>query len=231
MSSRGIIARGLAKLAYHSQLLADRLTPAGSAPTLAGDRDIEWSWVATHLRESPGQVLDFGAGIGFASLAASFHGHEVVAVDLEPCQFRFEAPTVRYVRGDLIQLELEPESFDQVVNCSTIEHVGIAGRYGSTSYEEGDFVAMRKLIELLRPGGEMLLTLPVGLGGVFPPHHRVYDARRLERLLVPLQVVEERYWAKSSGARWEEVDRATATTQVASASYYGIGTFVLRKTV
>ena len=194
-----------------------------AGPVLAGDRTIEWAWTLSRLRRDPGRVLDFGTGTGFLALAASLGGHEVVAVDLEPCAFDFAGAPITYRRGDFNELEFEPRSFDQVLNCSTIEHVGLEGRYGSRAERDGDLRAMEKLAGLLRPGGDMILTLPVGLDDVFPPYHRVYGAERLPRLLEPFSVREESWWAKVDGRRWEPVQRETALGIRGSASYYALG--------
>lgn len=192
-----------------------------------GDRTLEWAWTLGRLRREPGRVLDFGAGSGFLALAAAFGGHDVVAVDLEPCAFDFAGTAISYRQGDFNELEFEQRAFDQVLNCSTIEHVGLTGRYGSSADPDGDVRAMQKLADLLRPGGEMILTLPVGLDDVFPPYHRVYGAERLPRLLGPYIVREQSCWAKLDGERWQPVERETALAVQASSSYYALGLFVL----
>jgi SAM-dependent methyltransferase len=217
-------------VAVRLQRAAEKIRTRGdSGPTLTGDRDIEWSWVASRLRREPGRVLDFGPGQGFLTIAAALLGHEVVAVDLEPRQFRFDHPKVRYVQGDFNQVELERDSFDQALVCSTIEHVGLAGRYGSSAKEEeADLAAMRRLATLLRPEAEVLVTLPVGRDGVFPPYHRVYGEDRLPSLLEPFDVVEQQYWAKVDSGLWSPVDRRRAVTEEGSARYYALGLLRLR---
>jgi SAM-dependent methyltransferase len=198
-----------------------------TGPALAGDRTVEWAWMLSRLRRDPGRVLDFGAGTGFLSLAAALAGHDVVAVDLEPNAFEFEGMHIVYRQGDFNELDFELRTFDQVLNCSTIEHVGLAGRYGSPAESEGDLRAMEKLAGLVRPEGDMVLTLPVGLDGVFPPYHRVYGAERLPRLLEPFSIRDEGWWAKLDGRRWEPVAKETALSVQGSSSYYALGLFVL----
>ena len=230
MTARTRAARALAIVANGLQRLSDRVAfPVGEGPTLAGDRDIEWSWCAVHLPPVPSRILDFGAGSGVLSIAAALAGHDVVSVDLEPCAFRFVTPQVQYRGGDLLELEWDADSFDQIVNCSTIEHVGLSGRYGSVAREDGDLAAMAILRSLLRPAGQMILTLPVGRGGVFAPAHRVYDAQRLDQLCSGLTVEAEQFWAKLGTQTWQRVPRAVALAEQGSASYYALGLFVLRK--
>jgi SAM-dependent methyltransferase len=216
-------------VAVRLQKAAEKIRAHGeSGPTLSGDRDLEWSWVASRLRREPGRVLDFGPGQGFLTIAAALLGHEVVAVDLEPRQFRFDHPKVRYVQGDFNRVELERDSFDQALVCSTIEHVGLAGRYGSSAEEEADVAAMRRLATLLRPEADVLLTLPVGRDGVFPPYHRVYGDDRLPSLIEPFNVVEEQYWAKVDEGLWRPVDRRRALAEEGSVRYYALGLLRLR---
>ena len=160
---------------------------------------------------------------GLLSLAAALGGHEVVAVDLEPCVFDFDGAPITYHQGDFNELEFELRSFDQVLNCSTIEHVGLEGPYGSPADQDGDLRAMEKLAGLLRPDGSMIMTLPVGLDGVFAPHHRIYGKERLPRLLEPFAIREEAWWAKLDGRRWDPVQRETALGVQGSASYYALG--------
>jgi hypothetical protein len=108
--------------------------------------------------------------------------------------------------------------------------VGLAGRFGVTRFSpEGDLAAMRKLLQATRPGGTMLLTLPVGLDAVFAPLHRVYGLQRLPRLLQGWRVDEERYWVKTAGGRWESVSQQQALSCPGSERYFGLGCFVLTK--
>jgi SAM-dependent methyltransferase len=232
---RTLAVRALASTGRRLTQLSERLRPAveaegaGREPTLSGDRDVEWAWCTAHLRTAPGRVLDLGAGNGVLSLAAAFRGHAVVAVDLEPDQFAFVHERIDFRQGDFNAMQLEAESFDQVINCSTIEHVGLAGRYGSRDDADGDLRAMERLAELLTPDGDMLLTLPVGRDGVFAPWHRVYGDERLPRLLERFTVREQSFRAKPHGHRWEEVDRAAALGVEASATLYALGLFVLAR--
>jgi SAM-dependent methyltransferase len=228
-NARDLGAYLLDGVAVRLQKAAERIRSRGdSGPTLSGDRDIEWSWVASRLLREPGRVLDLGPGLGLLTVAAASLGHDVVAVDLEPRQFRFDHPKVRYVQGDFNQVELDRASFDQALVCSTIEHVGLAGRYGSSAEEEADIAAMSRLATLLRPEAEVLITLPVGRDAVFPPYHRVYGEQRLPRLLEPFAVVEDDYWAKADSTVWSPIDRKGALAEEGSPTYYALGLLRLR---
>jgi SAM-dependent methyltransferase len=234
VNGRAFLVRATASASYRLGRLSSRLeaprAAAGDAAaerTLEGEREVEWAWCIGHIRPGPGRVLDFGSGNGMIALGASLAGNESVAVDLERQQYLFHGNGIEYVQGDFLQLDFEPRSFDQIVNCSSIEHVGLAGRYGSADRPDGDLEAMAKLAGLLRPGGEMVLAIPLGQDAVFAPWHRVYGEERLSLLLERWTVTAESYWAKVDGEKYEPVARAEALADVGSATYYALGLYVV----
>ncbi|HST16937.1 MAG TPA: class I SAM-dependent methyltransferase [Gaiellaceae bacterium] len=228
MDARNMIGRALGAAGYKlMQLSRKALEDPSRGPSLSGDRDVEWAWCLGGLRSEPGRILDLGAGSGILSLAAAFHGHEVVSVDLEPCSFQFSANEIEYVQGDFNRMTFEDRSFDQILNCSTIEHFGLGGRYGSAADDTADLEAMRTLSRLLRPGGDMLLTIPVGRDDVFAPRHRIYGEERLPRLLEAFAISDEIYWRKNEADRWLRVPREIAIQQLGSPTLYALGLFRL----
>ena len=236
VTAREFAVRAAASAGYRLTRLSTRLQAprpgsAGvSAPeerTLAGERDVEWAWTLAHVHQGPGRVLDFGSGNGLLALGAAFAGNHAVAVDLEVEQYLFTGHDIEYLQGDFNELDFEPGSFDQIVNCSSIEHVGLAGRYGSPDSADGDLDAMAKMATLLKPGGDMILSIPLGLDGVYPPWHRVYGEERLSRLLERWEIRKESYWAKTSGEKYEPVSRAKALADEGSATYYALGLYVV----
>jgi len=190
---------------------------------LTGDRDVECGYVIERLGELAGKsVLDFGCGSGFLSLAAARAGANVLAIDLLPLQFQL-LPNIEFRHIDVMDVE---GSFDLVMNCSTIEHVGLAGRFEAQDEPDGDIEAMGRLKNLLT--GQMILTLPVGRDAVYSPLHRVYGAERLPRLLEGYNVVESSYFHKLEGNRWVSSSYEDALSTQGSESYYALGTMVLQ---
>jgi SAM-dependent methyltransferase len=204
---------------------------------LSGDREIEWSFIASRIPAGTGEVLDFGCGYGTLTIHAAQRGYRVIALDLESHVFSWIHPEVQAICGDLLKLDLPSKHFDLILNCSSIEHVGLAGRYGNTIDEANDdLVAMRKLNTLLKDSGKMLLTIPCGRDAVIVPWHRVYGAQRLPRLLEGYRVEEECYWTKGPDNRWRQSTKEIALSFEPSSSpipaqcSYAIGCFVLRTT-
>lgn len=206
------------------------------ALNLLGDRDVEWSWIAAHMPHGPGEALDFGNGGSHLGLLAARRGFTVTAVDLLPVHWFYRHPSLAFMRGDVLTLPLRRGQFDLVINCSTVEHVGLVGRYDVANHlPDGDVDAMTRLHELLKASGMMLLTIPVGQDAVFPPYCRVYGAQRLPKLLSGYRVEQEDFWRKDATNCWIPCDRESALAVAAAvdapdplACIYGLGCFVLR---
>jgi len=89
----------------------------------------------------------------------------------------------------------------------------------------------------MKPGGIMLLTIPVGKDQVCPPLCRVYGAERLPLLLQGFSLVKEAYWAKDKYNRWvlcEDKEwvlnqKARVRSMSPLRNVYALGCFVLKK--
>jgi glycosyltransferase involved in cell wall biosynthesis/2-polyprenyl-3-methyl-5-hydroxy-6-metoxy-1,4-benzoquinol methylase len=204
---------------------------------LLGDRDIEWSWIASQMPCAKGEALDFGNGGSHLGLIAAQRGFNVTAVDMGPVSWPYVHPRLHFIQGDILKLQLPPEEFDLILNCSTIEHVGLVGRYDVTeSRLDGDFEAMARLRALMKPDGIMLLTIPIGCDAVFAPLCRVYGRERLPRLLEGYVVEKELFWVKDQENRWVQGAKDAALNFEAFAGSWdpmqnvtALGCFVLRK--
>jgi SAM-dependent methyltransferase len=200
------------------------------APNFKGDRDVEYSWAAANLPEGPGKVLDFGCGYSFVPLFAARRGFSVTALDITEISWLYRHPGLDFIRGDVFKAALPEDYFDIVLNISSIEHVGLGGRYSvSESSLNGDLLAMPILRKVLKPGGKMILTVPVGMDSVFNPLHRVYGEERLPKLLQNWEVLKEEFWVKDDSNCWIQTERSLALTKKPLAHCFGLGLFVLRK--
>jgi len=204
---------------------------------LWGDRDIEYSYIASRLPQGPGEALDFGSAFANLSLHAIQRGWNVTGVDLLPHPIYWRHPNFKFVEGDFLQLDFPPAYFDLILNCSAVEHVGLPGRYDVAAREnDGDLTAMQKMFSLLKPGGRMLLTIPVGRDAVIAPLHRVYGATRLPKLLQRFNILEQVFWVKNADNVWRTADQHDAMGYIATGDVsdpkrcsYALGCFDLEK--
>ena len=228
-SGERLRAAGVRALAYAGSLAhrGQQRLASHNGLSLEGDRWVEWAFCLARLADGPGRTLDFGADVGFLSLAAAQNGQEVVALDRLPPALPYRHPRVTPMPADILDRPFgDDDRFDQIVNCSSIEHVGLTGRYGSWDAPDGDLDAMAILRELLAPGGRMILTIPVGRDQVCKPYHRIYGEQRLPRLLDGFVPSEEQFWTKRADG-WEPASQEEALATAGSESFYSLGLFVL----
>lgn len=199
-------------------------------PNLRGDRDVEYSWICANMPSGPGEALDFGCGTGWMGLLAARKGFNVIAIDLEPVTWYYVHPKLKFIQGDLLKVSLPLNYFDLVINVSAIEHVGLTGRYSVTEEKpDGDLEAMKVIYNIMKKGGIMLLTIPVGKDRVFKPFHRIYGTERLPKLLQGFEIIAKEFWVKDKLNRYIYVDEEIALNNEPLEHCYGLGLFVLKK--
>lgn len=224
------------KVSYAFGILANFRT-RNNPYTLVGDRDIEWSWISANLDLNKKLILDFGPGTSVTPLVAALNGDAtVIALDQLPnleSQIKWKLDNLTYKCGDILSEEVKEYlslfNFDSIINCSTIEHVGLSGRYESVEDMDGDLKTMKFFQELMSgsTNSNMILTIPVGKDAVIKPLHRVYGPIRLRQLLHGYKVKKQKYMGKNQKGYWEEINEDEAFRTESTSSYYSLGLFVL----
>lgn len=86
-------------------------------------------------------------------------------------------------------------SFDVALSISSFDHDGL-GRYGDPLDGNGDLKAMARTMSLLKPGGLLFLTVPIGPDVIVFNLLRRYGTIRLPLLLQGWEVVERMFWVE-----------------------------------
>lgn len=86
--------------------------------------------------------------------------------------------------------------YDVALSISSFDHDGL-GRYGDPLCPDGDLLAMDEVRHHLRPGGLLLLALPVGPDAVVWNLHRRYGPVRLPLMLEGWDEVRRVHWNES----------------------------------
>jgi SAM-dependent methyltransferase len=148
---------------------------------------------------SPGaRVLDVGAAESTVAFSLASLGYEVTALDPRP--YPFSHPRLVTVTSALGDWDSD-RVFDAVICLSTIEHVGL-GAYGlEAGQDRADLAAMRRLHELTRPGGRLLLTTRFGKAGA-DSFQRTYDRDGIAELLTGWKVEDETFVCRADDATW-----------------------------
>lgn len=204
--------------------------------SLKGDRHVEYTFTTSHIPAGDGKrLLDVGPGARakLGKWAMGQRGWNVLAVDIHE---DIKIPGIAWIKGDLNNLEFDPDYFSLILNVSSIEHFGIPGRYGIGKLDEdADLRAMRRMREWLAEDGAMIVTTPVGnKETILAPYHRIYDNERLLKLFDGYIVKVQKFWNKQGGNNNEFVacsadEALSAVPTLDPHHYYAIGGFVLQK--
>jgi hypothetical protein len=148
-------------------------------------------WVQDAFKRYPIEGLDvvtMGSISPWYESMILVHGGRAHAIDYNP----IVSQSKRVTTWTVDQWERERPRFDYALSISSFEHDGL-GAYGDPLDPEGDLKAMRKMKEIVNPGGIMLFAVPTGKDAI-----RFNSARIYGRLRLPL-MLEGWDWIDSSG--------------------------------
>lgn len=221
----GCFARKLDRaLGLRAWLRGEPRPPRGGFD-LAGEKIIDWGWICSMLPAGPRRALEIGCGESPILPGMLTRGYDVTCVDLDS-KILSELNGFNFIKGDFNEIALVP-GFDVIVACSSVEHFGLAGRYGSASDSDADMKAMRKIHTLLSSGGEAFVTVPVGSDAVHQPWHRVYGRERLPQLFDGFAIKRSCFWTKTPWGPWYQTTLKHALDHPVSIQRYALGQFVL----
>lgn len=150
---------------------------AGSLPEHYFAQDI---WAARKVYEyHPTVHYDIGSCVQWFLAHLLVFCRNVNYIDIRPMPY--EIPGLNFVQGDATDLsEFQNNSIESLSSLHAIEHFGL-GRYGDPIDPEACFKAMKAMQRVLKPGGKLILGLPIG-----PENKLVYNAHRIFN---PLEVI------------------------------------------
>lgn len=226
-SAIGTMARRVdRRLGVRAWLRGEPRPPAGGFD-LDGEKLLDWGWICANLPREHKKALDVGCGESPVIPTMLAMGYEVVGVDFADRLANLVAGFT-LIRGDFNQVDLDSD-FDVVVACSSIEHFGLSGRYGSPEDPSGDLKAVQRILSHMVPGGLLILTVPVGRDATHKPWHRVYGRERLPKLLQGFEIVDQRCLSKEPWGPWREVSQDVALDYPVDIKRYALGQWILRK--
>lgn len=128
------------------------------------------------FKDNPIRHIDVGSRIdGFVAHVASFRKIEVMDIrDLNDIGHE----NISFVKADLMNEESVQENMADSVSClHAIEHFGL-GRYGDPLDPEGHLRAFRNILRMLKPGGMLYISFPIGASNeVHFNAHRIFHQR------------------------------------------------------
>lgn len=166
----------------------------------AGSVNNEYFWqdllVAQKIYDKkPDSHVDIGSRVdGFISNVACFR--EIDVIDIRP--IRTVIPNVNFIQADLTALDdVVNSSYDSVSCLHALEHFGL-GRYGDPIDCDGFLLGLRNIAGLIYEGGELYLSVPIGIervefnaNWVFDPRTIVTSAKLARLELTELTVISQ----------------------------------------
>lgn len=202
---------------------------AGKSRVVVTARIIEYPILFQYLRHGRLKILDFGCVEDMLPIHLASLGYEVTGMDFRP--YSFEHPDFTFIQADILQWDPPLAEFDTIVSISTIEHVGLSA-YGDPVREDGDKVAVRKLWQALKPGGELIITVPAGEKRI-EPGMRIYDEQAVKELVGNIETLRFFYkpgryemWRETRG---ETISSLKFENYHALAPAQGVALVVARK--
>jgi SAM-dependent methyltransferase len=178
------------------------------------------AWLARAIssRHRTGRHVDVGSDVRMIGVLSAFL--EVEFVDFRPLQVSL--PGLHCVAGNINNLPYDSESLDSISCLHVIEHIGL-GRYGDPLDVNGSDKALAELARLVKPGGCIFISVPVGRETVCFNAHRVFDPTTIIDGLASLELCSFSL-VTDSGEYIEE-----ASIEAARGQMYGCGMFVFRR--
>ena len=206
--------------------LFDRYQQSGSARGHYFHQDL---LIARRIHEATPQThLDVGSRIdGFVAHVAAFRSIKVL--DIRPMIQRI--PNVEFVQADIMG-DLPPSlisSTDSLSCLHALEHFGL-GRYGDPVDYDGYLKGLDNLLRLLRPGGTLYLSVPIGPKRIEFDAHRVFSMSYLLSLFEERCQVRDFSYVNDAGDLNESVAWNTAEAKNNFRCCYGCGIFELTQT-
>ncbi len=177
-------------------------------------RVIEYSFAIQKLGSAQGEkLLDIGCTSRWNILPATLVGlgWEVYGIDTR--QLKFRHPNFHFVCEDIRHTSFPSNFFDSICAISTIEHIGLSGRFGVTKEDpKGDVKAIKEVERIIRPGGTFLVTVPYGQRAIIRPLHKVYDKAWLRELFLDWRIKDEIYYICNEDGYWEAAPEKVAAS-------------------
>lgn len=199
-------------------ILSDRYMPGGTAKGHYFHQDL---WAARHVFEArPQDHLDVGSRVdGFIAHLLCFRSVQVLDVRDMPSKVR----GLSFRQADMMAAPPPGLQADSVSCLHALEHFGL-GRYGDPVDAQGWHKGLRNLAGLVKEGGRLYLSVPVGTQAVEFNAQRIFDPATLPAAAAALGLrLVEFSFVDDAGDFHERQDPAAAHCT------YGCGCYLFEK--
>jgi SAM-dependent methyltransferase len=205
--------------------LCDRFSDSGLAKGHYFHQDL---LVARRIYfNNPNIHVDVGSRIdGFVAHVASFRAIDVIDIR----QLSSEIPNVKFMHADLmVPIKIDLVEYCDSLSClHAMEHFGLV-RYGDNVNYDGYLLGLNNLYLILKKGGKLYFSVPVG------PQRIEFDAHRVFSISYLLELFDGKYHidlfslVDDHGELHENVPITETNAQNNFGCVYGCGIFEMTK--
>ena len=177
-------------------------------------------WVFQEVfKRKPKSHLDIGSTYQMSCYLASIT--KATFLDIRPITVQIK--NLKALSGDIVNLPLKDNSIESLSCLHVIEHIGLA-RYGDQLDVNGSERACRELARVLKPGGYLYLSTPIGKETICFNAHRIFNPHSIKNYFGNLEL-EDFSVVDDSGLLLKNVKLSSYENLG-----YGLGMFLFKKT-
>lgn len=203
----------------------DRFTESGSTKGIYFHQDL---LVARRIFScNPNIHVDVGSRVdGFVAHVASFRPIEVF--DIRPLSNTI--PNIKFMQADLmVPIDRMLENYCDSLSClHALEHFGL-GRYGDSVNYDGYLLGLSNLSKILKKGGKLYLSVPIGPQRIEFNAHRVFSVSFLLECFSGKYTIEQFSFVDDLGDLHENVTITDIEVNSSFNCVYGCGIFEMTK--
>ncbi len=175
---------------------------------------------------APERHVDVGSRVdGFVAHVASFR--EIEVIDVRPNTA--VVPGVRFLQADMMSGAGCPDEYCDSLSClHALEHFGL-GRYGDPIDPSGHLRGIGAMARMLRRGGKLYLSVPIGVPRVEFNANRVFDPREIVAAAAASRLRLEQMQVIRGGVISDLGLPVEAQFAELASQRYALGVFVLSK--
>jgi len=148
------------------------------------------TWAASEIFHlMPTHHYDVGSSIMTLGIISQFI--PTTLVDIRPIEV--ELDNLYFMKGSILALPFENDSLESLSSLCVVEHIGL-GRYGDPIDPWGSEKAIKELQRVLKPGGNLLFSVPVDEENrIYFNAHRAFTREYVVDLFHDMLLVDEKY--------------------------------------
>lgn len=142
------------------------------------------------INEKPKEHLDIGSHHKFVALLSKTVSLSMI--DIRPLSLKLDS--IKFIRGNLLDLPFDNETVDSLSSLCVIEHIGL-GRYGDKLDPKGSEKAFYEIARVISPGGNFYFSVPIEEISTtyFNAHRSFTETDLFEKYLYQFDVLDSKY--------------------------------------